>query len=80
PEGLVGLKIPLQGRIVALADVFDALSMDRPYKKAWPMDKILNLINEESGEHFDPHLVKIFIDSLPAILEIREKYADEGMQ
>jgi len=79
PKGLAGLKIPLQGRIVALADVFDALSMDRPYKKAWAMDKILNLIKEESGEHFDPHLVKIFMDSLPAILEIRTKYTDEIM-
>jgi len=80
PKGLAGLKIPLQGRIVALADVFDALSMDRPYKKAWPIDKITNLITEESGEHFDPHLVKIFLGSLPAILEIREKYKDDVVE
>jgi len=79
PKGLAGHKIPIQGRIVAIADVFDALSMDRPYKKAWPMDKILKLISEESGEHFDPKIVEILIESLPAILEIREKYKDEVM-
>lgn len=77
PKGLAGQKIPIQGRIVALADVFDALSMDRPYKKAWLLEKILSLLSEESGEHFDPHLVKLFMDSLPTILEIKEKYADE---
>jgi len=77
PKGLAGHKIPIAGRIVALADVFDALSMNRPYKKAWPLEKILNLIKEESGEHFDPHLVRMFLDSLPAILEIKEKYGDE---
>ena len=77
PKGLAGYKIPISGRIVALADVFDALSMKRPYKTPWPLEKILNLIKEESGEHFDPHLVKVFLDSLPAILEIKEKYEDE---
>ncbi len=76
PKGLKGLKIPIQGRIVAIADVFDALSMERPYKKAWPLDKTLNLFAEESGEHFDPQLVKLFMDSLPDILIIQEKYKD----
>jgi len=77
PKGLSGHKIPIPGRIVALADVFDALSMNRPYKKPWPLEKILNLIKEESGEHFDPHIVKMFLESLPAILEVKEKYEDE---
>ncbi len=76
PKALKGLKIPIQGRIVAIADVFDALSMERPYKKSWPLDKILNLFTEESGEHFDPQLVKLFMDSLPEILIIQEKYKD----
>lgn len=76
PSGLAGQKIPIQGRIVALADVFDALSMDRPYKSSWPLEEILDLLNKESGEHFDPHLIKIFMNSLPAILEIKEKFAD----
>ncbi len=77
PKGLAGLKIPIQGRIVAIADVFDALSMERPYKKAWPMDKTLNLLFEEAGEHFDPQLVDIFMEVLPAILEIKDKYEDK---
>jgi len=77
PKGLAGQKIPIQGRIVALADVFDALSMDRPYKTAWPIEKILKLISEESGEHFDPRLVELFMDCLPDILEIREQYRDD---
>ncbi len=76
PYALVGQKIPILGRIVALADVFDALSMKRPYKEAWPLEKILDLLSKESGEHFDPHLVKIFINSLPAILAIKEEYID----
>ncbi len=76
PHALAGQKIPILGRIVAIADVFDALSMDRPYKDAWPLDKTLKLIKEEAGEHFDPHLVTLFLNSLPAILEIQKKYAD----
>ncbi len=80
PKGLKGLKIPIQGRIVAIADVFDALSMDRPYKKAWSLEKILKLLKEESGEHFDPSLVQVFMDALPEILAIREKYQDKVIQ
>ena len=76
PTGLAGQKIPIYGRIVAIADVFDALTMDRPYKKAWPLEKTLDLIASEAGEHFDPQIVKIFMNSLPKILAIREEYAD----
>jgi len=79
PKGLAGLKIPIQGRIVALADVFDALSMERPYKKAWPMEKIVKFITEESGEHFEPKLVDLFMEALPAILQVREKYQDKAL-
>ena len=52
PQGLSGMMIPLEGRITALVDVFDALGSDRCYKRAWPLDKILSLISEERGRHF----------------------------
>ena len=76
PNGLAGEDIPLVGRIIAVADVFDALTTERPYKDAWPVEKAVSLIKEESGEHFDPALVKAFLDSLPEILAIKEKYAE----
>jgi putative two-component system response regulator len=76
PNGLKGEDIPLSARIVAIADVFDALTSVRPYKKAWPIEKALNLIREEAGQHFDPHLVPHFLNSLPEIEKIIEKYQD----
>jgi len=76
PKGLVGEAIPLVGRITALADVFDALTSKRPYKHAWPVEKAVDLIKEESGQHFDPVLVEVFLQSLPLILDIKEKYAE----
>lgn len=76
PNGLSGEDIPLVGRIVAIADVFDALTTERPYKTAWTVEKAVNLIKEEAGQHFDPDLVPVFLDNLPAILEIKEKYAE----
>lgn len=76
PNGLAGEAIPFVGRVTALADVFDALTSVRPYKKAWPVEKAVNLIKEESGQHFDPALVDIFLKKLPEILEIKEKYAE----
>ncbi|GLQ31053.1 HD domain-containing phosphohydrolase [Litoribrevibacter albus] len=76
PRGLKGREIPLEGRIVALADVFDALTTARPYKPAWSIDKALNLITEEAGEHFDPNLVPLFLDNIEKILEIREEWME----
>ncbi|WP_108649945.1 response regulator [Dongshaea marina] len=77
PNGLSGDQIPLEGRITALADVFDALGSDRCYKKAWPLDKILGLIKEEKGRQFDPTLVDLMLDNLDQFLEIRDTYKDE---
>ena len=57
PRGLKGEDIHIYGRITAIADVFDALGSDRVYKKAWKMEKILDLIKYESGKHFDSTLV-----------------------
>ncbi|MFC0216341.1 HD domain-containing phosphohydrolase [Paenibacillus chartarius] len=76
PRGLKGEDIHIFGRITAIADVFDALGSDRVYKKAWELDRILNLFKEERGEHFDPRVVDAFMEQLPKILEVRELYSD----
>lgn len=78
PNGLSGEDIPLEGRIVAIADVFDALTSVRPYKAAWSVEDAVGLLREESGKHFDPQLVELFIQQLPAILEIKERWAEQG--
>jgi len=57
--------IPLEARIVALCDVFDALTSQRPYKEAWPVEKAVALLQAEAGKHFDPALVTLFLDLLP---------------
>ena len=76
PRGLKGDKIHIFGRIVALADVFDALLTKRSYKDEWRINKALGYITEESGKHFDPALVDIFIDNFGKFLEIRQKLKD----
>lgn len=70
PRGLVAADIPISGRIVALADVFDALTTHRVYKPAWPVERALDRIREESGRHFDPKLVDAFFNCLPELLDI----------
>jgi putative two-component system response regulator len=74
--GLKGEEIPLVGRITTIADVFDALTSVRPYKKAWPIQDAVAFIEREAGTSFDPELVKKFVEILPQILAVREKYAD----
>lgn len=61
PQGLKGEEIPLAARIFAVIDVYDALSSKRPYREAWPQDKILNLIKNDAGTHFDPQVVDAFL-------------------
>ncbi|QEZ89014.1 multi-sensor domain-containing response regulator c-di-GMP phosphodiesterase, RpfG family [Aliarcobacter cibarius] len=78
PLGLKGENIPLYGRITAIADVFDALSQDRCYKKAWHIDDILEYIKKEEGTYFDPVLVDLFFKNIDTILEIKEKYQDKN--
>jgi len=70
PQGLKGEDIHVFGRIVALADVFDALSQRRVYKEAWPINQVLQFFIEQSGEHFDPRLVKILIDHQDEFIHI----------
>ncbi|RXZ33939.1 response regulator [Oxalobacteraceae bacterium CAVE-383] len=74
PDGLIGEKIPESARIVALADVFDALSMKRPYKEEWPLERIMTTIRESTGSHFDPRIVEAFNGILPQILEIKKDW------
>ena len=74
PSGLSGEDIPISARIVAIVDVYDALLSKRPYKDKWPVKKIINIINEQSGTHFDPSLVETFNRIVPKFLEISEKY------
>jgi putative two-component system response regulator len=74
PRGLRGEEIPLSGRIVAIADVFDALTTKRNYKPQISPEEALQLINEASGQLFDPELVKVFNDHFDEILRVRRNY------
>ena len=76
PNGLKGEDIPIEGRLTALADVFDALGSKRCYKEPWGIENIMDLINSESGKHFDPNLVKLLNDNLEEFMVIRRKYID----
>ncbi|NWG87311.1 MAG: HD domain-containing protein [Hydrogenophilaceae bacterium] len=74
PKGLQGEAIPLSARIVAVADVFDALTSKRPYKEAWPVERALGLLDEEAGRHFDPEVVAAFKRSLPRVMAIYDQH------
>jgi putative two-component system response regulator len=76
PRKLSGEDIPLYGRIVALADVFDALASRRVYKPAFPMDKVVSIITADRGRHFDPGMVDILLDQLDELNRIRLAYLD----
>jgi HD-GYP domain-containing protein (c-di-GMP phosphodiesterase class II) len=71
PNGLAGEQIPMVGRIVALADVYDALSTQRCYKEPWPLDQVIDFITGESGKQFDPRLVKLFMTHTQKFLDIQ---------
>lgn len=77
PNGLSGEDIPLVGRICAVADVFDALTTKRPYKDAFPNDQAYEILRRDSGSHFDPKLIDIFMDHLPEIEDIQQRYSSE---
>jgi putative two-component system response regulator len=76
PAGLAGEAIPLEGRLVAVADVFDALTSKRPYKRPWTNEEAADLIKSEAGRHFDPQIVEAFLRSMPEILAIQRRYVD----
>jgi len=80
PGGIAGEAIPLEGRICAIADVFDALTSERPYKKAWTVPDAVAFMQKQKGQHFDPRLVDLFIELLPEICAIKEKWAEESVE
>lgn len=76
PNGLAGEDIPIEGRIIALVDVFDALTSERPYKRAWSTEEAIAFMKEQSGKHFDPSLIPLLEQELPKILDIQAKFAE----
>ena len=79
PKGLAGDAIPWSGRIVAVADVFDALTSNRPYKKAWPIEQAVSMLREGAGKHFDPRCVECFLADMDAVMAIHDRYQDEDI-
>lgn len=77
PQGLSGTDIPLAGRIVAVADVFDALTSARPYKTAWPIEAALDFLRAHSGTHFDPRCVDAFLNDLSAVQAVGHQFQDD---
>lgn len=76
PQGVAGDAIPIEGRIVAVADVFDALTSSRPYKPAWPIARAIALLREGRGSHFDPACVDALFNAWERVLEVRSRYQD----
>jgi putative two-component system response regulator len=74
PNGLAGDEIPIEGRIVAVADVFDAISSKRPYKEAFPIDKCIQIMTDGRGNHFDPRVLDVFFECLDDIVAVRTAY------
>lgn len=77
PEGLHGEVIPLSARIMAVADVFDALTSPRVYKPAFPVEKAIGMLREGSGSQFDPKCVEVFLDSISEVMTVLERYNGE---
>ncbi len=77
PRGLVGTDIPIEGRIVAVTDVFDALTSKRPYKPAWSTEDAISLLEDGRGRHFDGDLVDLFVAAMDEVLEIRRRFLDD---
>jgi putative two-component system response regulator len=76
PFARAGESIPVSARIVALADVFDALTSERPYKMAWPLARAVEYIKANAGKHFDPELVDVFFENLSEIDAVRLRHAE----
>lgn len=78
PKGLSGEEIPLESRIVAVADVFDALTSNRPYRTARPEEESLSIMENTVGSHFDPRIYAAFVKALPEIHAIRDRFSDDA--
>jgi putative two-component system response regulator len=79
PLGLRGEDIPLHGRIVAVADVFDALTSERPYKQRWDVEQAFDLLRQGAGTHFDPRCVDAFISRRDDVLAIQAQFQDDTL-
>jgi putative two-component system response regulator len=73
PRRLSGAEIPMEGQVAAVADVFDALTSDRPYRKAFAMDEAVRIMRSEQGKHFDPRLVDLFLENMDEVVAIRDR-------
>lgn len=80
PNGLKNEEIPLVSRIVAVCDVFDALTSDRPYKEAWSIEKTVDEMQNQSGKLFDPHVLRTFMNLLPEMVNITQQFSDTSQQ
>ena len=80
PQGLAGEAIPLEDRIVAIADVFDALTSVRPYKRAWSFDEATAYMRAQSGISFDPRLLDLFLTCVPEVALIQKQFADAKVE
>lgn len=78
PLGLKGAQIPIEGRITAISDVFDALSTKRPYKSAFDIQKCYSILEEGRGTHFDPEVLDAFFSAIDQIMDVHEHYADQS--
>jgi putative two-component system response regulator len=76
PEGLVEEAIPIEGRVVAVADVFDALTNDRVYRPAFSVDEAVAMMARGRAKHFDPNLLDLFLESMDVVMELRERHKD----
>lgn len=76
PKGMMGESIPVEGRIVAIADVFDALTTRRPYKEPWPLEKTSAFLRENAGKHFDPAVVDIFTAHIEQFARVMHELSD----
>lgn len=79
PKGLKGEAIPLPGRLMAMADVFDALISRRPYKVPMPLEQAVELIRGERGRHFDPDVVDAFLALVPQLAEVARRFDDAAV-
>ena len=80
PRGLKGEEIPLVSRIVAVCDVFDALTSERPYKEAWSVENTVAEMENQSGKMFDPNVLHTFMDLLPEMVDIAQQFSDSSRQ
>lgn len=77
PTGIAGLKIPLEARIVALADVFDALTTRRPYKEPFTFEDSIEIIRKDRGTHFDPSITDVFFQDIALFRECYDRFRKE---